>query len=266
VSSLKVISRVTPHDKLVLTNGLKQLKKLGENHIVAVTGEGFADVPALEAAHVGFSMGSGCAAAKNVSKMILVNDDIKSVINAVLWGRNIYGNVRRFLQFQITFNITTVLIVFMGGIFRGATLFSVIQLLWINMIMDTLAAISLAAESPAPEAIEEKPVQADQNLITPGMWKQISGMTLYISSIMFIMFWFNEDFWGFTYSMDLDMFEKGVPTDKCRAFTMLFNLFIYLHIFNQINCREVNENKFNPFYRITKNWYFLAVLASVIGF
>ena len=122
---VKVISRAKPHDKLVLTKGLSDI--LGdEKRVVAVTGEGFADIDAIKAAKVGFAMGSGCPAAKKAAKMILINDDISSIINAVLWGRNIYCNIRRFLQFQITFNVTTVLIVFIGAIFRGATLFSVI--------------------------------------------------------------------------------------------------------------------------------------------
>jgi Ca2+-transporting ATPase len=90
--------------------------------------------------------------------MILVDDNIKSIINAILWGRNIYGNVRKFLQFQLTFNVTTILIVFMGAIFRGATLFSVVELMWINLIMDTLAAISLASERPHPIVIKDAPV------------------------------------------------------------------------------------------------------------
>jgi magnesium-transporting ATPase (P-type) len=136
-----------------------------------VSGEGFSDVPALEAANVGFSMGSGVPAAKYAASMILVDDNIKSIINAVVWGRNIYGNVRRFLQFQITFNITTILIVFIGGIFKGATLFSVLQLLWINLIMDTIAAVALAAEKPQHDSIKEKPVSENDNLITPTMWK-----------------------------------------------------------------------------------------------
>jgi magnesium-transporting ATPase (P-type) len=237
-----------------------------DKKVVAVTGEGFADVAALKAANVGFSMGSGVPAAKSASKMILINDDVSSMINAVLWGRNIYCNVRRFLQFQIIFNVSTVLIVFIGAIFRGATLFSVIHLLWMNMIMDTLAAIALAAERPEPEAIKEKPVSEDDNLITSYMWKQITGMTVYISAVMFIMFWFNEDFWGFTYGMEDDMFRKGQPTGKCQAFTMLFNLFIWLHIFNLLACRDIDEAKFRPFRSLLKNWLFLAVLASIIGF
>lgn len=157
IHPVKVISRVTPHDKLVLTQGLAQLPG-NDSRVVAVTGEGFADVPALKAAAVGFSMGSGVPAAKAAAKMILINDDLSSIINAVLWGRNIYSNVKRFLQFQITFNVTTVLIVLMGAIFRGATIFSVIQLLWMNLIMDTLAAIAFAAELPQHDAIKEKPI------------------------------------------------------------------------------------------------------------
>lgn len=171
VEKVRVIARATPQDKLVLTKGFRQIHDSGVHKIVAVSGEGFADVPALEAANVGFSMGSGVPAAKYAANMILVNDNIKSIINAIVWGRNIYGNVRRFLQFQITFNITTLLIVFIGGIFRGATLFSVLQLLWINLIMDTIAAVALAAEKPQPDSIKEKPVNENDNLITNTMWK-----------------------------------------------------------------------------------------------
>ncbi len=120
---------------------------------MAVTGEGFADVAALKASNVGFAMGSGVPAAKAAARVILINDDISSIINAVLWGRNIYCNVRKYLQFQITFNVTIVIIVFIGAIFSGATLFSPIQLLYMKVIMDTLAAIALSAEKPRPEAI-----------------------------------------------------------------------------------------------------------------
>lgn len=210
-------------------------------------------------------MGSGVSAAKSAAKMILVDDNINSIINAVLWGRNIYGNVRKFLQFQLTFNITTILIVFMGAIFRGATLFSVVELMWINLIMDTLAAISLASERPYPDVIREDPVKDTDNLITEDMWKQIIGMSLYISGVMFIMFWFNENFWGFTYSMEQDLFSLGKPTDKCRAFTMLFNIFIFMHLFNQLNCREVHGLRMNPFSNISKSYFFLIVFFGTFG-
>ena len=119
-----------------------------------------------------------------------------------------------------------------------------------NLIMDTLAAIALAAERPRPEAIKEKPVKDNDDIITVAMWKNITGMTIYISAVMFIMFWFNEDFWGFTYGMEDDLFSGGEPTNKCYAFTMLFNIFIWMHIFNFINCRDVRDKNFNPFQAI----------------
>jgi magnesium-transporting ATPase (P-type) len=90
-------------------------------------------------------------------------------------------------------------------------------------------------------------------------------MTIYISAVMFIMFWFNEDFWGFTYGMEDDMFSKGEPTLKCFAFTMLFNIFIWMHIFNLLNCREISEKRFNPFIGISKNWLFFGMLGAIIA-
>lgn len=132
--------------------------------------------------------------------------------------------------------------------------------------MDTLAAIALAAERPRPESIKEKPVSENDDLISVAMWKNITGMIIYISTVMFVMFWFNEDFWGFTYGMEEDMFSSGDPTNKCKAFTMLFNIFIWMHIFNLINCRDISEKKFNPFRSIFSNKLFLFVLAGTISF
>lgn len=91
-------------------------------------------------------------------------------------------------------------------------------------------------------------------------------MTIFISSVMFIMFWFNEDFWGFTYGMEEDMFKSGEPTAKCQAFTMLFNIFICLHIFNLVNCREINETKLNPFTALQRNWMFFTIVAGIAAF
>lgn len=99
------------------------------------------------------------------------------------------------------------------------------------------------------------------------MWKQITGMTIFISTVMFIMFWFNEDMWvGFSYRMEDDMFKDGEPTAKCRAFTMLFNIFICLHIFNLVNCREINETRLNPLTHLYKNWIFFAIVAAISAF
>ncbi len=134
--------------------GLKNLHRT-----IAVTGEGMNDVDALQISHVGFCMGTGVSVAKEASSVILQNDNVESIINSITWGRNIYGNTRKFIQYQLTFNFSTLVIVFIGAIFRGATIFSVVQLLWINMIMDTLAAIALSAEKPKKNAIRDDPIR-----------------------------------------------------------------------------------------------------------
>jgi Ca2+-transporting ATPase len=105
------------------------------------------------------------------------------------------------------------------------------------MAMDTLAAIALAAEKPRLEAIKDMPIKEEEQIITRPMWRQIIGTTLYSSVVMFLMFWFNEDIWGITYQMN-DPWMDGVdPSNKTKAFTMLFNIFVYMHLFNMINCR-----------------------------
>ena len=152
-NEVKVIARATPEDKLLIAKGLKDLKKT-----VSVTGEGMNDVDALKISEVGFCMGSGVQVAKAAATVVLKDDNISSIINSTLWGRNIYGNSRKFVQYQMTFNFSTLFIVFVGAMFRGVMVFSVVQLLWLNMIMDTLAAIALAAEKPRLEAIKDMPI------------------------------------------------------------------------------------------------------------
>lgn len=163
----------------------------------------------------------------------------------------------------MTFNFSTLFIVFIGAIFRGAVVFSVVQLLWLNMIMDTLAAIALAAEKPRLEAIKDLPIQQHESIITKAMWRQIIGTTLYTSVVMFLMFWFNEDIWGITYNMT-DAWMDGVdPSNKTRAFTMLFNIFVYMHLFNLINCREIKPTRRNVFKGLTNNIYFIVIFFSI---
>lgn len=175
----------------------------------------------------------------------------------------------------MTFNFSTLFIVFVGAIFRGATVFSVVQLLWLNMIMDTLAALALAAEKPKQEAIKDKPVEKKDSIITTDMWRQILGITLYSSLVMFIMFWFNEDIWGFNYTMsdpDTSNLDSQAAKDlialnqdnKKRAFTMLFNIFVYIHLFNMINCREIKPTRRNVFKGMTSNYYFIGIFFAIV--
>jgi Ca2+ transporting ATPase len=140
---LRVLGRAIPSDKLLLVTGLKE-----QNKTVAVTGDGINDVDALKNADVGFAMGSGCSVAKDAADMILVEDNFEATMKAVMWGRNIYDNVRRFIQFQVTVNFSCLAVVFIGAVFKGESPLQVVQLLWINLIMDTLAALALATERP----------------------------------------------------------------------------------------------------------------------
>lgn len=145
VADIKVLARCTPEQKL---NFIVALQTIGSS--VAVTAEGINDVPSFKQAEVGFCMGqSGCEIAKDASDIIFLDDNFESVYKATLWGRNIQDNIRKFIQFQMVINIVCVIMVFLGGATLGNSPFSVIQMLWINLIMDILAAISLATEPPA---------------------------------------------------------------------------------------------------------------------
>ncbi len=163
----------------------------------------------------------------------------------------------------MTCNFSTLTIVFIGAIFRGATIFSVVQLLWINMIMDILAAIALAAEKPKRNIINDDPIRQHDRIVTQPMWRQIIGINIYISFVMFIMFWFNEDIWGFSYNMTDGWMVGLKPSNKTKAFTMLFNMFIYMHLINLINCREVKPTRRNVFSEITKNWFFILTFLGI---
>jgi len=149
IKYLRVMSRATATDKHLLVVGLKQMG----SHVV-VTGDGINDVAALHKADVGLAMGTGCSAAKEAADLILTDDDFEASLRAVMWGRNIYHNVSRFLQFQVTVNISAILTVFIGVCFFTESPLSAVQLLWINLIMDTFAAFALATEPPLPSVIK----------------------------------------------------------------------------------------------------------------
>lgn len=245
-----------------MTIGLQEMGKT-----VAATGEGINDVKGLAIADVGFAMGSGVSAAKNVSKMILVEDNVISIINAVLWGRNIYSNVRKFIQFQLTVNFSVLVLLLIIALASGLQAFSVVQLLWLNMIMDLLAALALAAERPQPSVIKNPPVKNSDLMITLTMWRQILGMTVYITIVMIFMFFFLDDIQDLTFdSFSSAWYDtQGTPTPQNVYFTMLFNIFVYLHLFNEINCRKVKGDQYNVFDNLFTNFYFLGVFCATIA-
>lgn len=170
---LKVLARSTPEDKYMLVTGLRDL-----GSVVAVTGDGTNDAPALKKADVGFAMGiSGTEVAKEAADIILLDDNFASIVTAMKWGRNIFSNVRKFLQFQLVINIVAIVIMIVGSIAlpSHSPPLNTVQMLWINLLMDTFAALALATEDPHPRLLEQKPYSRNESIITPVMWRNIIG-------------------------------------------------------------------------------------------
>jgi len=180
---LRVLARATPFDKAVLVCGLKCLGKS-----VAVTGEGISDVAPLKISDVGVAMGSGCSAAIHSSDIVLTNDDFEATVQSIKWGRNIFHNISRFLQFQVTVNISCLLTMIIGGIFLAESPFTPVQLLWMNLIMDTFAAIALSTEPPVDSVTSGLPFKGNAAVLSASVWRQILGISFWNMIVMIFMF------------------------------------------------------------------------------
>lgn len=248
---LKVLARATASDKLLLVTGLQNL-----GYDVTVTGDGINDVEALEKAQVGLAMGSGCSAAKEASDMVLVDDDFESALRAIMWGRNIFNNVSRFLQFQVTVNISALATVLIGVLRFGESPLSPVQLLWINLIMDTFAAIGLSTEPPLPLVIEGKPFKSNVSVMTAALWRQILGLSAWNIFVMTMLMFFGQTITG-----------VDPATDEANVlhYTYIFHTFVFLQVFNEINCRKIGKGDFHVFESFFHNVYFLAVVAGVFA-
>lgn len=168
------MARSSPDDKYLITTGLKQL-----DHVVAMTGDGTNDAPALKKADIGFAMGiAGTEVAKEASGIILLDDNFCSIVTAMKWGRNIFDSIRKFLQFQLTVNFVALVMAFVGGAILRESPLNPIQMLWVNLIMDTLASLALATEPPSDELLKRKPYSKREGLITAQMWKFIISQGL----------------------------------------------------------------------------------------
>ena len=253
---LQILARSSPEDKRILVT---KLRLLGET--VAVTGDGTNDGPALKAADVGFSMGiAGTEVAKEASDIILMDDDFSSIINAIMWGRSVNDAVSKFLQFQITVNITAVVLAFVSAVSspESHSVLSAVQLLWVNLIMDSFAALALATDAPTSEILDRKPTPRKAPLITTNMWKMITGQTIYQLIVTFVLYFAGAKILNYSIHTNPD------SAQKTQLDTIVFNTFVWMQIFNEFNNRRL-DNKFNIFEGILKNYFFIGINAIMIG-
>ncbi|EPQ52794.1 Ca-transporting ATPase [Gloeophyllum trabeum ATCC 11539] len=246
VSRLQVLARSSPEDKKIL---VESLRELGE--IVGVTGDGTNDGPALKTADVGFSMGiAGTEVAKEASDIILMDDNFASIVKAIMWGRCVNDAVRKFLQFQISANITAVLITFISAVASSSesSVLSAVQLLWINIIMDTFAALALATDPASTALLDRKPESKTAPLFSVDMYKQIFAQSAYQTTITLIFHFLGLSILGLEASSHNDSIVQ----------TLVFNIFVFAQIFNSINCRRL-DRKLNVFEGVTRNYYFIGI-------
>ena len=242
--NLKVIARAMPKDKSRLVKIAQDL-----NLVVGMTGDGVNDAPALKKADVGFAMGSGTEVAKEASDIIILDNNLKSISKAVLYGRTIFKSIRKFIIFQLTINICAVGISIIGPFINISSPVTVIQMLWINMIMDTLAGIAFSFEPPLKEYMKEQPKSKNEQIINKYMIKEIliTGTYSFLLCIFFLKSSFIKT-----------LYRTG--TNNKYLMTAFFLLFILISIFNSFNART---NRVNIFKDVLKNKVFLLIIIAI---
>ncbi|KAJ3066998.1 hypothetical protein HDU98_009767 [Podochytrium sp. JEL0797] len=266
IPKLQVLARSSPMDKQVLVGKLKQL---GET--VAVTGDGTNDGPALKMADIGFSMGiAGTEVAKEASSIILMDDSFSSVVKAILWGRSVNDSVKKFLQFQLTVNISAVTVTLVSAMVDSneSSALTVVQLLWVNLIMDTLAALALATELPTNELLQRPPESKKAPLISFNMWKMIIGQALLQVSVNLVMLFTAAYLLGFQELIDAGGIwghgedDAVVVYQRLVVKTMVFNTFVMLQLFSLVNSRRI-DNHLNCFKGISQNPPFFIIVLVI---
>ena len=242
IKELKVMSRARPTDKQRLVSLLQQ-----RGEVVAVTGDGTNDAPALNRAHVGLSLGSGTSVAKQASDITLIDDSFSSIVHAVMWGRSLYKNIQRFVFFQLIVNVAALLLVLCGGFIGTEMPLTITQILWVNLIMDTLAAMALASLPPSREVMEEKPRASDAFIITSAMKRGILTIGGLFFLVTFALLWY---------------FEQGAGMDDIKL-TVFFTIFVMLQWWNLFNARMLGSCH-SAFRRIWACRGFLFVLLFVL--
>ncbi|CAG9328235.1 unnamed protein product [Blepharisma stoltei] len=247
---LRILARCSPQDKLLLTIGMRGLER-----IVAVTGDGTNDAAALQRADVGIAMMTATPMAKEASDIILLDDNIQSIVTAIKWGRNIYFNIRRYLQFQLTVNAVALFLCLIGAVAVKSSPLTAVQMLWVNLMMDSLAALALATQDPDSKVLESAPYGKNEYILSPWILANIIIQSVYQVTIVLIVLFWGPDIFGCEAGWNSDW-----PEEETVHYTLCFNIFVMLQLFNQINCRKIRPEEYNVFSGIFDNWQFLTII------
>jgi Ca2+-transporting ATPase len=231
-------------DKLVLVQCLKQ-----KGHVVAVTGDGTNDAPALKEADVGLSMGiQGTEVAKESSDIVIMNDNFDTVVTATRWGRCVFNNIQKFIQFQLTVNVAALIINFVSALTSGKMPLTTVQLLWVNLIMDTMGALALATDKPTKTLMRRPPIGRTAPLISNAMWRNLAAQAAFQVAVLLALQYRGRDIFGIG--------------EKANG-TMIFNAFVLCQVFNEFNAREIERK--NVFAGVLRNRMFLGIIAVTLA-
>ncbi|XP_057771515.1 putative calcium-transporting ATPase 13, plasma membrane-type [Salvia miltiorrhiza] len=243
VEAIRVMARASPFDKLLVVQCLRR-----KGHVVAVTGDGTNDAPALKEADIGLSMGiQGTEVAKQSSDIVIMDDNFASVVTVLRWGRCVYNNIQKFIQFQLTVNVAALTINFVAAVSAGEVPLTAVQLLWVNLIMDTLGALALATEKPTRELMERRPVGRSEALITNVMWRNLTAQAAYQIAVLLVL-----QFRG----VALLRVSRGANE------TMIFNAFVLCQVFNEFNARKMERR--NVFEGLHRNKVFVGIVGVTL--
>ncbi|CAN6288202.1 unnamed protein product [Urochloa humidicola] len=245
VDRIRVMARSLPMDKLALVQRLKQRR-----HVVAVTGDGTNDAPALKEADVGLSMGvQGTEVAKESSDIVIMNDNFDTVVTATRWGRCVFNNIQKFIQFQLTVNVAALVINFVSAVTSGRMPLTTVQLLWVNLIMDTMGALALATDKPTKSLMRRPPIGRAAPLISNAMWRNLAAQAAFQVAVLLALQFRGRGMFG------------GVG-EKANG-TMIFNAFVLCQVFNEFNAREIERK--NVFAGVLRNRMFLGIIAVTVA-
>uniref|UniRef100_A0A8C5PP79 Calcium-transporting ATPase n=1 Tax=Leptobrachium leishanense TaxID=445787 RepID=A0A8C5PP79_9ANUR len=257
---LRVLARSSPTDKHTLVKGIIDSTQVEQRQVVAVTGDGTNDGPALKKADVGFAMGiAGTDVAKEASDIILTDDNFSSIVKAVMWGRNVYDSISKFLQFQLTVNVVAVIVAFTGACITQDSPLKAVQMLWVNLIMDTFASLALATEPPTESLLLRKPYGRNKPLISRTMMKNILGHAVYQLTLIFTLLFVGEEMFNIDSGRNAPLHSP--PSEH---YTIIFNTFVMMQLFNEINARKIHGER-NVFDGIFKNPIFCAIVLGTFA-